>query len=123
MKQVIVPDTEPLSIQAMQHLHTRKWYAWIDLLQPNPKKILLRGEIEAQNPGLKSLLVKKKTNKAANILSLELILSQAAGNWPELDCWIPATYHEILLGDIFQTVEIFLVDRLIERFPVDLMSG
>jgi hypothetical protein len=107
--------------RSVQKLNTQKWYAWITLSQRQPRILTLEGEIEANNAGIDiSLLKKKNSDDDDDILELELVIHQRPGAWVKLSCWNRAKYEEVLLGNLYSMVYIYVEGSLIEKFPVEL---
>ena len=111
-----------LSLQQAQHLQTQKWYAWIPLQPLVPKKLFITGEVEGHNAGMQVSLLKKKDACRSDLLCLELIFRQIEGDWPALSCWLKAQYQEVIFGSHYNMVQIFVDNRLIEKFPIDLIT-
>ncbi|MBK8504269.1 MAG: hypothetical protein IPL46_19920 [Saprospiraceae bacterium] len=110
--------------RSIQHLHTQKWYAWISLSKGQPRILSLEGEIEGNNVGIEAVLLKKKSMEDDDdTLKLELVIHQRPGTWKKLSCWNRAKYDEVLLGNLYSMVYIYVEGSLIEKFPVELLAG
>ena len=97
---------------------TRDWYAWNDLMPPQPDFFHITGEVYVSNPGVEPMLtpsVPQGINPA--ILMLDLYLCQKPGIWPQVFIWRSVRFdkkivdkythaHIMCGGDILATVDV-----------------
>jgi hypothetical protein len=99
---------------------TRDWYAWNNLMLPPPDDFHVTGEVQVSNPGVMALLCPKEPQgDDPAILLLDLYLVQQPGIWPQIMTWVQARYDKIIVGDKYQTVEIYCEDEKIAEVPVE----
>lgn len=79
-------------------VETQDWYAWNDLMPPQPDFFHITGEVNVPNPGVTPSLapaVPQGINPA--ILLLDLYLVQQPGVWPQVFVWKPARFDKKIL--------------------------
>ena len=77
---------------------TRDWYAWNDLMPPQPNYFRITGEVYVPNPGVDPMLVPTEPpgiNPA--ILLLDLYLCQQSGIWPQVYVWKPVRFEKKII--------------------------
>lgn len=99
-------------------VETRNWFAWNDLMPPQPDFFFIAGEVCVPNPAVQPLLapsVPPGINPA--VLLLDLYLLQSPGIWTEDFIWNSVRYERKIIrgythveirsgGDTIATVEV-----------------
>jgi hypothetical protein len=69
----------------VKELTTRNWFAWNDLMPPQPPSFHIIGDVQVPNPGV-DLLLTEKVPQGINptIILLDLHFIQRPGIWPQM---------------------------------------
>ncbi|MES1026445.1 hypothetical protein ABN584_26450 [Gloeocapsa sp. BRSZ] len=99
---------------------TRDWYAWNNLMPPQPDDFHVVGEVKVNNTQIVPMLSPKEPQGInPEILMLQLILIQQPGVGLPVITWVQARYNKVLLNSTYKRVEIFCEDEKIADVPVE----
>jgi hypothetical protein len=98
-------------------IETREWYAWNDLMPPKPDFFHLTGEVQVPNPGVEVTLHPRGDTKGSTI-NMDLVLTQRAGNWPQVETWKAAAYRRVLFARPYKKAAIYHEGKKIEEVRV-----
>ena len=101
-------------------VESRDWYAWINLMLPQPNEFHFVGEVYVSNPGVEPFLTSKEPQGInPEILLLDLYLFQKPGVWPQVLVWKPVRYDKVAPGTIYTQVQVFCRDKIIADKKVE----
>lgn len=100
----------------------KNWHAWVNPQAPLGKSDNFQagGEVLVPNPGVRALLLAKEDQgEEPGVLSLELILIQEPGIWPQIVIWIEARFVKTVIRPEYTAVRIFNKDNVIAEVRVE----
>lgn len=116
----------PSSASAIEtELETKDWYAWIDMMPPEPNKLHVIGDVLVANPGVEAdLYIEERESGNPKTLRLDLVLVQKPGNWIQVITWVQAKFDKVIIPKNKQyheikKIEIYSDNELIAEIPVE----
>lgn len=106
-------------------METRNWYAWINLMPPQPDDFHVIGEVFVDNPGMLPVLYFKVPQGInPSILLLDMSLIQQPGFWPQVRTWVQCRFDLVLSPEStrYTDVEVFFEDGTTVQMVVDEVS-
>lgn len=87
----------------------KEFYAWVNLMPPQPDDFHVIGGVQVGNPGVVAALTKRHPQGFnPQILILDLSLIQQPGLWPQIVTCAQARYDEIVKwDDTYSSVEVY----------------
>ena len=120
-------DTEPaehdgedrLDVLDCAGVRTREWYAWADLMPPNPSELHVIGQAEVPNDGAEPVLTARPPGGNPTTLLLDFGLVQGPGSWPVGPVWKPLRHDRALGSATFRRVVVYCGDDVVADLAVD----
>jgi hypothetical protein len=109
---------EPVTLPGIE---TRDWFAWNNMQPTGLARFHVTGEVRTSNPGMDAVLVPRvPPGVDPATLLLDVVPTQAPGQWLQVGVWVPARYDQA--RGHFQRVRIFFRDTLVaevEAYDID----
>jgi hypothetical protein len=120
-------DTEPAEqdeedqLDALESagVRTKDWYAWADLMPPNPSELHVIGQAEVPNDGVEPGLAARPPGGNPTTLLLDFRLLQRPGSWQPAPVWKPLRLDRVLGSTTFRRVVVYSGDDVVADLAVD----